>query len=78
MYISYQNLQLVEYVNLFQKVEDDIRRNLFEEHFQRIYIQVLFSHITIRSEQESIACSSERCSSQAVQKGASSPFNKNK
>ena len=28
---------------LFQKVEDDIRRNLFEQHLQRINIKVLFS-----------------------------------
>ena len=35
MYISYQKLQLEENIDLFQKVEDDIRRNLFEQHLQR-------------------------------------------
>ena len=38
-YISYQKLQLVENINLFRKVEDDIGRNLFEQHLQRIYIE---------------------------------------
>ena len=43
---SSNNLQLVKKnVYLFQKVEDDIRRNLFEQHLQRIYIKVLFSAI---------------------------------
>ena len=45
MYISYQKLQIVENINLFRNVEDDIRRNLFEQHLQRIYIEVLFSDI---------------------------------
>ena len=37
-----------------------------------------FSLISIRSEQKSKICSSERGSSQEKQKGGSSPFNKNK
>ena len=47
MYISYlkKTLQLVENINLFQKVEDDIQRNLFEHHLERIYIEVLLSDI---------------------------------
>ena len=44
MHISFQKLQLVENIILLKKVEDVIRRNL-EEHFQRIYIEVLFSYI---------------------------------
>ena len=39
------NLQLVENINLFQKVENDIRRYIFEQHLERIYIKVFFSDI---------------------------------
>ena len=39
MYISYKkNIHLLESINLFEKVEDDVRRNLFEQHFQGINI----------------------------------------
>ena len=48
MYISYKKthtLQLVENVNLFQKVEDDIQRNLFEQHLRWIYTEELLFDI---------------------------------
>ena len=45
MYIYYQKLQLVEHINLFQNVEDDIQRNLFEQHLHRMYMEVLLSDI---------------------------------
>ena len=48
-----KQVQFVQNITPFQKVENDIRSNLFEQHLQRIYIEVLFSAI-IRSEQDLI------------------------
>ena len=47
MHISYKKkeLQLVENINIFQKCEGDIQRNIFEQHLQRIYIEVHLSDI---------------------------------
>ena len=65
--ISYQSLQLIESIFLFQKLGDDIQRNLFE---QEINIKILLSDINrIRT---------KRQNKFQTQKGGSSPFNKNK
>ena len=55
-----RNLQLIENMYLFRK--DDIPRNFFEQHPQRINIKVVFSDI--RSEQNGKIYSTERGSSQ--------------
>ena len=70
------SLQLVENIYLFQKAEDDIRYSL-DNTFNELTFKY-FCLISIRSEQNSKICSSERGSSKETQKGGSSPFNKDK
>ena len=41
IFVIKKNLQLVQNINLFQKVEDDIQINLFEQHLQRTNIKIL-------------------------------------
>ena len=65
IFISFQKLKMTS--------EDTSLNNTFNE-----FTLKYFSLVSIRSEQKNKICSSERGSSQELQKGGSSPFNKNK